>query len=312
MYRACLVAAILMPGSQTLDEPRTLVLEGSGGFLVPVEINGAALTLRVDPAASGLVVLNPEAAKRARIEPDRLRPVTGFPGVRYRRAFARIGPVHLEGLAGTATASIGGAPVKLRTVWFDRDAVEDADGVISVHQLPYDSVRFALATPGEDETETVLDLAYEPSPGLYYRYALEGETVAVQVSVHKPLSVATAAAGAVIARHHAGSWAGADARSPVSFGISRPVRPMALGEPVRLEELAIERFLVRTRDHRGGFELPSDGPPDPEEIVVTAAVRGQPPRLTLVLGQEQLAGCSSLTYRRADKRLVARCAGGGR
>lgn len=308
MYRAFLLAAILIPGSQTPDEARTLVLESSGGYVVSVEINGAPLTLRVDPAASGLVVLNQDAAKRAGIEPDRLRTPPGFPGVRFRKAFATIGPTRLEGLSGAATALIRGRPVALQAVWFDRDAVEGVDGVISVHHLPYDSVQFALAPPVEGETETVLNLEYGLSPGLYHRYGTGDEAVAVQISPNKAISLATAAAGAVLARRHAGSWAGADESSPISFGISRPVRPMALAEPVLLQDFPVDRFLVRTRDHRGDFTLPSDGPLDPEEIVVTGAVSGQPPRLTLVLGLEQFARCSSLTYRRAERRLVVRCA----
>lgn len=308
MIGAFLTAAFLVPAPDAPDRPRTLVLRDAEGFVVPVVINGVALKLRVDPAASGLVVLNPDAVKRAGILPDRMRTPPGFPGLRYRKAWARVGPVQLEGHAGRAAAAIGGETVRLQAIWFDRDASEDADGVISVHHLPYDSVRFALGPPAPGEAETAIDLEYGPSPGLYHRYAPGGEPVAVQVSVHRPVSVATAAAGAVLARAHGGSWDGADERRTVSFGIARPVRPMALAAPLLIEDLAVERFLVRTRDHRGGFDLPSDGPPDPEEIVVTGAVRGQPPRLTLVLGRDQLAGCSSLTYRRAERRLVARCA----
>lgn len=302
-----LLAAILVTAEQAPDQPRMLVLDGEKGFVVPVSINGETLRLRVDPAASGLVVLNPDAAKRARLEPDRLRTPPGFPGVRYRKAWARIGPVQLEGHAGRAAAIIGGATVRLNAIWFDRDAVEGADGTISVHHLPYDSVRFEFAAPAPGESETAIALEYGESPGLYHRYTPGGEPVAVHISVHRPASVATAAAGAVIARNHDGSWAGDDERRPVSFGIARPVRPMALGAPLLIEDLPVERFLVRTLDHRGDFDLPSDGPPDPEEIVVTAALRGQPPRLNLVVGRDQLARCSSLTYQRAGQRLVARC-----
>lgn len=64
---------------------------------------------------------------------------------------------------------------------------------------------------------------------------------------------------------------------------------------------------MRTQDHRGGFVLPAE-PDDPDEILVTASRHNQPPRLTLVLGREQLADCSSLTYPRSERRLSARCA----
>lgn len=306
MPRAFILAAVFLWGSPAPAEASELVLEASGGFLVQAEINGAALTLRVDPAASGFLLLNPDAAGRARIAPDTLRTPPGFPGLRFRKAFAKVGPVRLEGRSGRATASIGGAAVPLQAVWFERNAAEDADGVISPHHLPYDSVRFALAPPAPEETETGLDVEYGASPGLYHRLEVDGEEVAVQISLHKPQSLATAAAGAVIARHHSGAWEGDDELGPVSFGVSRPVRLLALGDPVLLDGLSVHRFLVRTQDHRGSFLLPAEAD-DPDEILVTASLHSQPPRLTLVLGREQLAGCSSLTYDRRARRLAARC-----
>ena len=307
MHRAFILAAAFVLGSHAPAGASELVLEASQGFLVPAEINGTVLTLRVDPAASGFLVLNRDAARRAKVEADTVRTPPDFPGMRFRKAFAKIGSVRLEGLSGRATASISGTDVPVQAVWFDRDAAEDADGIISPHHLPYDSVRFDLAPPAAGETESSLDVEYGSSPGLYHRLKVDGEEVAVQLSVHKPRSLATAAAGAVIGRHHSGAWAGEDERGPVSFGVSRPMRLLALREPVLLDGLSVDRFLVRTQDHRGGFVLPAEAG-DPDEILVTASLHNQPPRLTLVLGREQFTGCSSLTYRRGERRLSARCA----
>jgi hypothetical protein len=99
--------------------PLDLVLDQQSGFVVPVEINGVELRLRVDPAASGLVVLNPAAARRAHLVPELAPPVPYIPGAQYRKAFARIGPVSLTGRTAETAALVYGRPASLRIIWFD-------------------------------------------------------------------------------------------------------------------------------------------------------------------------------------------------
>ena len=41
-----------------------LVLDQRSGFVVPVEVNGHTLRLRVDPGANGVIVLNPALEER--------------------------------------------------------------------------------------------------------------------------------------------------------------------------------------------------------------------------------------------------------
>jgi hypothetical protein len=105
-----------------------------------------------------------------------------------------------------------------------------------------------------------------------------------------------------------GIWRGAEASQTIAFGVSRPVRPMALHKPIDLDGFSTDRFLVRTRDNRGAYSLPPDAV-DPDEILVTADSRSrQPERLQLILGREQFSSCSSLTFERALRRLTLRCA----
>jgi len=285
-----------------------LVLDRSGSYLVPVRINGVTLTLRADPAASGLVILNPAAVRRAKIQPEMVHRRIGIRGLFIRQSFARIGPVSLTGRTGALAAGIGGAVVPLRAIWFDRDAIAGADGVISPALLPYDSVTFRLGPARDGESETALALDFRPELGLYHPWPLEDRSLPILFSLWRPASVSTAAAGALLAGDRAGAWQGGLGEAPMSFGIVRPVRPMILARPIDLGAVSVRRFLVRTGDYRGGYALPSDAVPDPDEIVVTAERAAQAPRLNLILGEDQFASCSSLRYERAPRRLVLRCA----
>jgi|GEM_PF-429349 len=286
-----------------------LVLDRAGSYLVPVEINGVTLNLRADPAASGLVILNPAAVRRAKIQPEMVHRRIGIRGLFIRQSFARVGPVSLTGRTGAVAARIGGAMVPLQAIWFDRDAIAGADGVISAALLPYDSVTFRLGPARGGERETALALDFVAELGLYHSWPLADRALPIQFSLWRPASISTAAAGALIARDRAGAWQGELAQAPMSFGIVRPVRPMILARPIDLGGVSVRRFLVRTSDYRGGYALPSDAVPDPDEIVVTAERAVQAPRLSLILGEDQFAACSSLRFERVPRRLVLRCAG---
>ncbi|HYJ52665.1 MAG TPA: hypothetical protein VEW04_05790 [Allosphingosinicella sp.] len=299
------LAALLVAPAAAAD----LVLDRDSGFTVPVEINGATLRLRVDPAASGLVILNPDAVGRAKLTPELMSGRPGIPGQYIRPSYARIGPVGLTGRTRTVNARTAGQPLRIQTIWFDRPAIEGADGVISVALLPYDAVTFRLGAARSGEGPVALALDFVTELGLYFPYPLEGRALPVQFSLWKPSSIGTAAAGALLAQGRAGSWAGEPDRRPVSFGVLRPVRPMRLQRPLDLGFARITLFLVRTGDYRGGLALPAERDADPDEIVVTAERPTQGARLNLVLGADQFAACSSLRYERAQRRLTLSCLG---
>jgi len=284
-----------------------LVLDAESGFIVPVAINGETLRLRVDPAASGFVILNPAAAERARLRPEIKPRDTHLPGAYPRLSYARIGPVGLTGRTSRAPLLIAGRPADLRIIWFDRDVIEGADGIISIANLPFDRVTLRLAPAREGETAASLQLAFGAEIGVYYPYALGERIVPVQFSIWRNDNMSTAAAGALIASAHAGAWRGDYARQTVNFGIARPVRPMGLRRPLELGGLSVGEFLVRTGDYRGGYALPADAA-DPDEIVVTAAGNRQTARLNLTLGRSQLSRCSEISFESATRRLTLHCA----
>jgi hypothetical protein len=315
-----------------------LLLDHRSGFVIPIEVNGHTLRLRVDPGANGVIVLNPEAAQRVglrdlpvdrdlaralspgrrREEPPAGRSLSEVPSgpaeaTRVRTEggeatpFIQLGPLLARGRFGRAEARIGGQAGTRIFAWFAQPAVDGVDGLISPGELPYDSVTFRWADGRPRERSFAFRGQFSPLAGFSMPVRVDAHLVNVKFSVAEPASVATAAAGSVIARDYRGGWAGEVRRHHIALSVLRPVRPLALGRAFPVGGMPVSRFLVRIRDHGGNMQLPSDVIADQDEIVVTAPGAAQPVRFLLVLGQDQFTGCSSLTYHRRSVRLVARC-----
>lgn len=292
------LAPALFAGSLLAASPAAagdLRLDAAAGFVLPVEVNGRTLRLRVDPAAPGYVLLNPAAVGRLGLRGSMIGSVT------------HIGPVTLKGGSNSVKMRIGAVATRSRAVWIDREVAPGVDGTISPELLPYDNVVFALAPsrPGEAESRIAMD--YAPGSGLVHLYPAGERRIQIGFTLAEPRSMSTAAAGALLASLKGGDWTGPVREEPVRFGVRRPVRPFALGAPLALGSYEIRSFLVRTADFRGAYQLPADRS-DPDEIVVTATTKGkQRARLSLQIGAEALARCSSLTYAKAARLLILRC-----
>lgn len=298
MFHSLRAAVALAAASFVLAAPSAaadLTLDFESGFTVPVELRGRTVRLRVDLEAPGHPILNPAAAE-----------ALGFRGSLFG-ARAAIGPVRIPGRTNGARYRVGGTELRHRFVWFDRPLVEGADGIVSPHDLPYDRIVFRLRPPLAGETRTVLAMDFDRSSGLFHPLAVGGQTVRLQFSTLQPLSLATASAGAHIGGLLGGAWDGEGREAPIEFGVSRPVRPMRLARALDVQGFRLDSLLVRTRDHRGSFELPADPSDDPDEVVVTGASR-QRARLGLTVGMDRLSRCSSIEYDRTARRLTLNCA----
>jgi hypothetical protein len=316
-----------------------LKLDRSNAFVVVAEVNGEKLRLRVDPAANGVIVLNPAAAKRARLKQGPLdkealariglapaqaaaltsdeTPVVGSSAQRTIqqagnvKTFAQLGPHRAWSRFTVEDVRISGKRDAKLLTWFDEDVVNGVDGVISPAELPYDSVTLELGEPRGAEKTFEFSLVYHPLSGFTYRLPLQGREVVVKFSVWEESTLATAAAGAVIAETHRGRWNGESRRHPIAMSVHRPVRPLALGKPLSLRGFKLANFLVRHSDHRGDYALPAEVSPDPDEIIVTGHKDKQPARFTLTLGRDALSTCSRITYTHSSKRLSLRCLANG-
>jgi hypothetical protein len=199
--------------------------------------------------------------------------------------------------------------VKQRIYWYEGKAVEGADGLISPDLLPYDNVIFRT---GPDRAgQTVAEVLLSRKQGsLSFPYRAGNRTVPIYFSTSRDDSMATASAGALLAQLQGGRWAGDPRRHLIALGIGRPARPMVLERPIDLGGFAIARFFVRTGDHRGDYRLPTDVSADPGEVVVTGLTKSrQRAWLVLTVGMDRLSSCSSLRYRKADRRLTLICDG---
>ena len=272
-----------------------LVLDAANGFQIPTVLNHQPVTLRVDLESPGQPVLNPAPASRAGLR-------TSHYGAR-----AMIGPVWFDGRTDLGWFTVADVRRQHRFAWFRRRIVDDVDGIVSPHLLPYDSVVFRLREERPGEVTTILAMRFDRSAGLYVPLSLGGRGLAVQFSTLQAHSLASASAGAHIASLQGGEWTGGSRDVPVRFRVVRPVRPMRLERPLDLSGFRVADLMVRVADHRGRYRLPADAQQDPDEIVVTGNVERQPPRLFLTIGADRLSACSSLVYARAARTLTLRC-----
>ena len=167
------------------------------------------------------------------------------------------------------------------------------------------TLRLRPGHPGQ----RALIFAVEPSEyyGLVHRQRFARETLDFVFGLRRPEALATAAAGAHLARQFGGAWRGEAFMAPATFSVVRPLRRMAFANPIAVGDLRLGAMLVRTADFRGAFVLPEDASSDPSEIVVTGRQARSRARLTVALGSDQLSRCSSIQYDNALGRLTIYC-----
>lgn len=290
--------ALAIPLALTAAAPAlepNLTVTAEDGFIVPAVVNGQTLRLRVDPGFAG-IKLNPGAAARA--------------GLRFADGAEmemEIGPVRIPGATTSGPIRIGGWTGKRRLAWYERDVVSGADGLISIAALPFEKVTLRLrpGRPGEVRTDFVTKEDINSHAAFTHRTG--SKQILVRFSLNFAASYATASAGALLADHHGGAWAGQTFWLPIVLGVTRPVRAMTFRNPVSFNGFTISRMLVRTTDYRGKYALPSDRPSDASEIVVTAKSGRTRPYLAVTIGPEHLSGCSSISYVKATRLLTLQC-----
>ena len=278
------------------SQPSVLKVANAMAATVEVRVNGQRLKLRVDPAANGDVTLNPDAARRSRLQPSRI-PVTGL-----------IGPVKVHGQSATSEISMGPASARATFIWYDQTITQGADGVISPGLLPYDEVHLLLGPSRSDETTTAIPVHFSRDYGLAQAQSVAGNTLLVRFAVSRRDSISTAAAAAILSYQFSGSWIGEVTPFTMKLGVQRPVRSLALGKTWLAGPFSITKFLVRTGDWRGDHALPSEAQDDSGKIVVWGKTRSlQKPVYQFVVGRDHMSRCSSVIYSKAKGTLEFTC-----
>lgn len=82
------------------------------------------------------------------------------------------------------------------------------------------------------------------------------------------------------------------------YGVSRPIRPLALTRPLMLGDLEVRNIAVRVSD-MGSSQGIAEGPApeqDPNEIVVTGDSKRKIPSQRLYIGMDTIGHCASISY----------------
>ena len=206
-----------------------------------------------------------------------------------------------------ARLSAGGKSRHKLFSWFEQDAVPDADGMISPAELPYDVVTLRLSEPKPGEQVNSFPARYSALTGLIFLHPIERQAMGVKFSVLDAATMATGAAGALLAKNYQGRWVGGTERFLVALDVQRPVRKLELDRPLSLQRINVNDLLVRPYDDRGEHELAAKAAPPSDDVTVVGKPSTQAARLLLVVGRDRLEQCSSVQYRRRTQQLLLSC-----
>ena len=267
--------------------PISNIIELSGDFIIPVTMNGKAVTLQVDPDIEAVRLINPNIARALSLKTG------GIFDVSYT-----LGPREIEGDSRRVDIDFGDIAQRRRVVWFQEPASYIAGGAIGPGGLPYKIIRFNLRPKVAGERALTLPLSPIGFFGLTGGEAyskIGGRKVDIGFSFERDENIVVAPTGVLLAQLNGGSFSGERRNTLIRFGVERPVRPMSLSRPIEIGGVAVSNFLVRTTDFGDSSTIPEGQKVDDNEIVVTAKTnKKRYDRITL--GRSFLSKCSSLTY----------------
>ena len=258
-------------------------------------VNDRPARLAIEPSAPSVPVFNPGFVTASGWGP-------GLFGGQ-----AKIGRTIIKGQTGVQAFTLAGVSFKRRSTWFGRDIVPGFDGAIGPAAVPQPVIRYQLRAAAAGERETRLPLFDLGSNGIGTLVTIDATPVPVMFSLMTADSVATAAAGSVLAAGQDGHFNGPRRTIDVRLGVMRPVRTMALGKPLAIGPLTIASVLVRVGENGEPDNSLADDA-DPSEIVVTASRPSRvKPFYRIVLGHAELQRCSSLTIDKPAKQIILSC-----
>lgn len=260
--------------------------------VVTVAIQNVPMRLRVDLDRQDSIELNPAAAGRLPVTWDKGEPID-------------VGRVRLPSRVAGVAFKVGGRLLPSQVAEHGRDCCQDADGVIGPDLLPFATVRWRNASAPPPTASLVLPLEVSDETGL----SAESEmgNVRLRFALDAPVTIATAAAGARLARLRYGRWDGEERRVALVFGISRPARPMRFARPFRVAGFPLDKMLVRLSDFAGDEKLPTD-PKRPGEIEIAHHLARQQAWPAVTLGMDLLSRCAEIVYTAVPRSLTLHCA----
>lgn len=270
-----------------------------------VTVGNERLKVRVETGGIDRPVIDPEIVARLGIKPAEI----------LGKATLRIGRTRvLTGRNRPMTFSVAGATQKARIFWFEGAGDDPADGTIGPWGLPQDHVEIRLGGSGTALYQ--FPLFGSASNQSWTSFKHDGGVVGLTFAVEDqgPYPIASAAAGAAIAKAYDGVATEQIWDETIILGIRRPVRLVKLGRPLVVGPFSINEIAVRVRDGRDGLgsgdgiAMPVDPSDDPSEIVVTANnKKGPAPVFTFTIGRARLQQCRSVSYIKSAKEIRLAC-----
>lgn len=261
--------------------------------VVPVLIDGEEIAMEIAPDAPNSPVLAAETAARLGLKGSI------FKGVHL------VGRTKLTARSNRVKIDFGDGERKTRRAFFfDGEWHGPGKAMINPASLPDPVVTYRLGEPREGETIIVLPLVQSDIGGYFTHLTLGEEQVPAFFTFARRETMATAAAGALLADAFYGRLIGDSRRLHIEFGIERPVRPLDFATPAMLGDLPLANVVVRTQDTGSIAEIP-DGERDPNEIVVAGSK--DKPLKRLWVGTDTLDLCSSLIFDRETAQIRLSC-----
>jgi len=318
ILKTSVAASVLVSSVALAGDTVPAIRDVPVGGMIAATIDGKPVTLRVDPAAPGLVFVTTAVAERLALKGGALglgysvggqgamqattvRPMTfGTNAVKRRIGF----PSRKHETKGKAADPR----------WVGRPYADVGDGSIGPASLPEPVVRILLNAPRAGERTVALPMVdggglLGKLSGTFAQITIGGQPIRVRFDPYHPRTTVTANAATLIAQAQRGTLAGLTAPVEIAFGIARPVRMMTLASPLAVGPLALSSLGVRTTDVGSAAAIPDADapPPDPDEIVVVAKGKRDASRDRLTLGADLLDRCSSIVFDKPAKQIRLTC-----
>ncbi len=304
---------LLLGGAASAADKAAPVRDVPVGGMIAATIDGTPVSLRVDPAAPGLVLLTAATAERLALKSGALGLGYAVGGQGAMQA-TTVRPMTFGAVAVKRRIGFPSRKYDKDQRWVGRAYGTVGDGSIGPGSLPELVVRIALRAPRAGERTVALPLVdggglFGRLSGKFAQVTIAGQPVRVRFDPYHPRTTVTANAATLIATAQGGTMSGASMPVEIAFGIARPVRTMTLARPLAIGPLAIATIGVRTSDVGSAAAIPDAdaAPPDPDEIVVTARGKRDPKRDRLTLGADVLDGCSEIVFDQLRKEVRLTC-----
>ncbi|WP_322965268.1 hypothetical protein [Sphingomonas fuzhouensis] len=279
--------------------PRERVVAPDGR--ADLSINGVTRVVMIDPGAPGMPIITKSFAEAAGMKPGIFSIVIG------------VGSTKIPGKTAIAEICLGDtAPYKRRVAFTEPRFAPGADGVFGPASLPDPVIRFQLHAVRPGEHTVILPMA---GGGMFGDWSarsvvitVEGEPMQILFSPRSARTTTNAGGAVRLARAYNGQLTGAITKQEIAFGVTRPLRTLALKTPIAIGPFAMSQLGVRTTDFGSTATIAdADAPGDPDEVVVTGKGKHNPKKDWLSIGADQLNRCSSIVFDKPAKQVRLSC-----